>query len=202
MGNRLTRIYTRTGDDGTTALGDGSRIDKDSLRIEACGTVDELNSMIGLVLTQATSEELRACLVEVQQTLFDLGGELSLPAQTLIQRPQTEWLELWLNHFNGQLPPLKDFVLPGGSLPAAYCHVARTVCRRAERRLVTLARTEAVNPESLAYLNRLSDFLFVIGRMLARMGGHHEPIWQRDREPPLPRVDSAVPPCHNAPPLR
>ncbi|AAU92149.1 MULTISPECIES: cob(I)yrinic acid a,c-diamide adenosyltransferase [Methylococcus] len=194
MGNRLTRIYTRTGDDGTTGLGDGCRTGKDSLRIEACGTVDELNSVIGLVLTQATSEELRACLVEVQQTLFDLGGELSLPGQPSIQRRQTEWLEVWLNHFNARLPPLEDFVLPGGSLAAAHCHVARTVCRRAERRLVALARGEAVNPESLAYLNRLSDFLFVVARMLARMGGHHEPIWHRDREPPRPRVDSAVMP--------
>ncbi|QJD30302.1 cob(I)yrinic acid a,c-diamide adenosyltransferase [Methylococcus geothermalis] len=202
MGNRLTRIYTRTGDDGTTGLGDGGRTDKDSLRIEACGAVDELNSTLGVVLTQATSEELRTCLAEVQQTLFDLGGELSLPGQTLMQARQTEWLEAWLNHFNGQLPPLKDFVLPGGSLPAAYCHVARTVCRRAERRLVALARAESVNPASLAYLNRLSDFLFVVARMLARMGGHHEPIWRRDREPPLPRVDSAVLPCHNAPPRK
>jgi cob(I)alamin adenosyltransferase len=202
MGNRLTRIYTRTGDDGTTGLGDGRRTGKDSLRIEACGTVDELNSALGVVLTQATSEELRACLVEVQQTLFDLGGELSLPGQALIQRRQTEWLETWLDHFNAHLPPLKDFVLPGGNLPASFCHVARTVCRRAERRLAALARAESVNPESLAYLNRLSDFLFVVARLLARMGGHHEPMWSREREPPLPRVDSAVSPCHNAPPLR
>lgn len=201
MGNRLTRIYTRTGDDGTTGLGDGRRTGKDSLRIEACGTVDELNSALGVVLTQATSEELRACLVEVQQTLFDLGGELSLPGQALIQRRQTEWLETWLDHFNAHLPPLKDFVLPSGNLPASYCHVARTLCRRAERRLVALARAESVNPESLAYLNRLSDFLFVAARALARMGGHREPMWIREREPPLPRVDSAVSPCHNASPL-
>ncbi|MDD2769028.1 MAG: cob(I)yrinic acid a,c-diamide adenosyltransferase [Methylococcus sp.] len=194
MGHRLTKIYTRTGDDGSTGLGDGRRVGKDSLRIEVCGTIDELNSTLAVVLTQATSEAVRACLAEIQQTLFDLGGELSLPGQALVCARHTEWLESWLDCFNEHLPPLKDFVLPGGSLAASYCHVARSICRRGERKLVALARTEPVNPEALAYLNRLSDFLFVVARALARMGGHHEPIWCRDREPPWPRVDSAESP--------
>lgn len=194
MGHRLTKIYTRTGDDGSTGLGDGRRIGKDSLRIEVCGAIDELNSTLAVVLTQATSEAVRACLAEIQQTLFDLGGELSLPGQALVCARHTEWLESWLDCFNEHLPPLKDFVLPGGSLAASYCHVARSICRRGERKLVALSRTEPVNPEALAYLNRLSDFLFVVARALARMGGHHEPIWCRDREPPWPRVDSAESP--------
>jgi cob(I)alamin adenosyltransferase len=200
MGHRLTRIYTRTGDDGTTGLGDGSRTRKDSLRVETYGTVDELNSQIGVVLAYPTTEAIRVCLTEIQHTLFDLGGELSLPSQSLLQASHIEWLERWLDDFNEKLPPLEDFILPGGNPPAAHCHVARAVCRRTERLLVALSRSEHVNPQSIIYLNRLSDLLFVIARILARMGGHREPLWRKNREIPWPRVDSTLLPCHNAPP--
>lgn len=177
MGNRLSKIYTRTGDKGTTGLGDGSRVDKDSLRVETFGTVDELNSLVGLVLASDLDDKVRACLTRTQHELFDLGGELCMPGYTLIPETCVTQLETDLDGFNEDLPPLKDFILPGGSESAARCHLARTVCRRAERLLVSLAKNEDINEISLRYLNRLSDLLFVIARVLARAHGGSEVLW-------------------------
>ena len=182
MGNRLTKIYTRTGDDGTTGLGDGARVPKESLRVEAYGTVDETNSAIGVVLAVATlPAAVRQCLTEVQHDLFDLGGELCIPGYRTIVPGYIERLESQLDGFNEELPPLKDFILPGGGPAAAACHVARAVCRRAERRCWSLARVEEVAPDALKYLNRLSDLLFVLARALARHEQGSETIWQRAR---------------------
>lgn len=181
MGNRLSKIYTRTGDGGTTGLGDGSRTDKDSARVEAYGTVDELSSAIGVMLSHPMPEEVSAPLVEVQHNLFDLGGELCVPGYTVITETQVHWLESVLDEHNAGLPPLKDFILPGGGPAAAACHLARTICRRAERRVYTLGREESINPQGLTYLNRLSDLLFVFGRVLARLEGGSEVLWQRNR---------------------
>ncbi len=181
MGNRLSKIYTRTGDAGTTGLGDGSRTEKDAARVEAYGTVDELSSVIGMLLAQDLPESIAGILIEVQHNLFDLGGELCVPGYSAIVPAQVEWLEQKLDEHNADLPPLKDFILPGGGPAASVCHLARTVCRRAERRVHTLGREEDVNPQGLAYLNRLSDLLFVFGRVLARREGGSEVIWQRDR---------------------
>lgn len=182
MGNRLSKIYTRTGDDGSTGLGDGSRVAKDSLRVAAYGTVDEANSCIGVVLAQAgVPEAVARCLTRVQHQLFDLGGELCIPGMALIQTVDIEGLERDLDGFNDPLPPLKDFILPGGSAAAAHCHVARTVTRRAERDVIALARTEDVRPQAIHYLNRLSDLLFVIARVLARECGAGEVLWRRDQ---------------------
>ncbi len=181
MGNRLSKIYTRTGDKGDTGLGDGSRVDKDSLRVEAFGCVDELNSHIGLLLAQAAvPAAMRATLIDVQHDLFDLGGELCIPGHQAIHDAHIERLEQALDALNADLPPLQEFILPGGNIAAATAHVARTVCRRAERRVVSLARHEAVNAPVLGYLNRLSDLLFVIARVLARADGG-EVLWRRDR---------------------
>ena len=177
MGNRLSKIYTRTGDKGVTGLGDGSRVDKDSLRVEAYGTVDELNSAVGTVLAAGLPEDIRQCLLRVQHELFDLGGELCMPGTLLIPESYTEHLEQDLDAFNANLPPLKDFILPGGSEAAARCHLARTIARRAERRVVSLAHEQAVNDASIRYLNRLSDLLFVIARVLARADGGKEVLW-------------------------
>lgn len=177
MGNRLSKIYTRTGDSGTTGLGDGERVNKDSLRVESYGTVDELNSVIGLLLTADVLSDVQSTLNRVQHELFDLGGELCMPGTTLIPDAYVEGLENDLDALNQDLPPLKDFILPGGTEAAARCHVARTVCRRAERCVVALARDEEVNPVSVRYLNRLSDYLFVAARVLARAGGGKEVIW-------------------------
>ena len=177
MGNRLSKIYTRTGDKGTTGLGDGSRVDKDHLRVETYGTVDELNSFVGLVLTCEIDESIRACLTRTQHELFDLGGELCMPGYTLVPEICVDQLENDLDRFNADLPPLQDFILPGGSEAAARCHVARTVCRRAERLMVSLGKVEEINVVSLRYLNRLSDLLFVIARVLARANGGQEVLW-------------------------
>jgi cob(I)alamin adenosyltransferase len=177
MGNRLSKIYTRTGDKGVTGLGDGSRVDKDSLRVEAYGTVDELNSAVGFVLCADLPDEVRTCLTRVQHELFDLGGELCMPGTTLIPDRFVDGLEHDLDGFNEDLPPLKDFILPGGSESAARCHMARTVARRAERRVISLAHNEAVNEATIRYLNRLSDLLFVTARVLARRDGGSEVIW-------------------------
>ena len=182
MGHRLSKIYTRTGDDGTTGLGDGSRTDKDSLRVEAYGTVDEANSAIGVVLASGTVPDgVRACLVDVQHDLFELGGELCIPGHAAIEAAFIDKLEKQLDAFNDGLPPLKDFILPGGSPAAAACHLARTIVRRAERRVSSLAKEEDVRREVLRYLNRLSDLLFVVARVLARDAGGSEVIWDRDR---------------------
>jgi len=177
MGNRLSKIYTRTGDKGTTGLGDGSRVDKDNLRVEAYGTVDELNSAVGLVLATELPHRIRACLTRTQHELFDLGGELCMPGTTLIPDTYIDGLEKDLDAFNEDLPALKDFILPGGSESAARCHLARTIARRAERRVISLAHNETVNKASIRYLNRLSDLLFVIARVLARDGGGSEVLW-------------------------
>jgi cob(I)alamin adenosyltransferase len=177
MGNRLSKIYTRTGDDGTTGLGDGSRVDKDSPRVAAYGTVDELNSAVGLVLASDLPEAARDCLTRIQHELFDLGGELCLPGAEMIPDDYVAELETDLDAFNEALPPLEDFILPGGSDAAARCHVARAVCRRAERALVSLGRDEELNPVSLRYLNRLSDLLFVVARVVARRAGASEVTW-------------------------
>jgi len=187
MGNRLTRIYTRTGDDGTTGLGDGTRIAKDHLRIEAYGTLDELNSQLGALLACGCPSPVAECLAEIQQSLFDIGGELCIPGHSVITADAAAWLETWLDHWNDALPPLQDFVLPGGNAAAAACHLARTVCRRAERLMVRLGHTERVNPFSLTYVNRLSDLLFVVARILARQAGGDEVLWRKDRTRPLPR---------------
>lgn len=181
MGHRLSKIYTRTGDAGTTGLGDGTRTEKDAARVEAYGTVDELSSVVGMLRSQALPGGVDTVLVEVQHNLFDLGGELCVPGYSAIASSQVAWLEQKLDAWNADLPPLKDFILPGGGPAASVCHLARTVCRRAERRVHTLAREEAVNPEGMAYLNRLSDLLFVLGRVLARAEGGSEVLWQRDR---------------------
>ena len=181
MGNRLSKIYTKTGDDGTTGLGDGTRVAKDSARVAAYGTVDELNSAIGVVLSQGVPPEVRETLTQVQHDLFDLGGELCIPGMAMIHEADVERLEQTLDKFNEDLPPLKDFILPGGGLAAACTHVARTTCRRAEREVVTLAASESVRAEAIHYLNRLSDLLFVVARVLARAAGHGEVLWQHER---------------------
>lgn len=182
MGNRLSKIYTRTGDDGSTGLGDGSRIAKDSLRVGAYGTVDELNSTIGIVLAcEGVDDAVRETLTQVQHDLFDLGGELCIPGMAMVHDGDIDRLENVLDTFNEPLPPLKDFILPGGGMAASCCHLARTVCRRAEREVVALARTEDVRPQAQRYLNRLSDLLFVICRVLARNSGHGEVLWQHER---------------------
>ena len=180
MGNRLTKIYTRTGDDGTTGLGDGSRVAKESLRVEAYGTVDETNSAIGVVLaTEPLPDAVRTCLIAIQHDLFSLGGELCIPGHRMISADFVLRLETQLDAFNETLPPLKEFILPGGGAAAAACHLARTICRRAERHCWTLARSETVAPELLQYLNRLSDLLFVIARVLARAHPGGEVTWKR-----------------------
>jgi cob(I)alamin adenosyltransferase len=179
MGHRLTKIYTRTGDDGSTGLGDGSRAPKNSLRIEGIGAVDELNSQVGVLLAEAgLSREVRDCLTTVQHELFDLGGELSIPGRSAVVESQVTHLENVLDALNENLPPLKEFILPGGTRAAALCHVARAVCRRVERRVVALAQAEPVSPVSLRYLNRLSDLLFVMCRSINRDGGAGDVLWQ------------------------
>lgn len=201
MGNRLTKIYTRTGDDGTTGLGDGSRVAKDDPRVEAYGAVDELNSLIGVVLAAPSlTAEVRDCLTECQHELFDLGGELCIPGHRMIGAAQVARLEQALDAMNDPLPPLKDFILPGGGPAAAACHVARAVARRAERRVWTLAKAEgqsadahegapetaaavpAVNAEAAKYLNRLSDLLFVMARVMARHESGQEVLWRHERQ--------------------
>ncbi|MHB1283408.1 MAG: cob(I)yrinic acid a,c-diamide adenosyltransferase [Metallibacterium scheffleri] len=179
MGNRLSKIYTRTGDDGSTGLGDGSRVQKDAARVGAYGSVDELNSVLGMLLAAHPPASMAAELTRIQHTLFDLGGELCIPGMALIEPVDIEWLEHTLDRYNADLPPLKDFILPGGGMAAATCHLARTVCRRAERETVTLAHAEPVRAEVLGYLNRLSDLLFVLARVLARADGAGEVLWQR-----------------------
>jgi len=181
MGHRLSKIYTRTGDQGSTGLGDGTRVEKDSVRVAAYGTVDELNSVIGLLLSNTLADVMRRKLEEIQHDLFDLGGELCIPGHTVIDAPQVTALETYLDELNEELPPLKEFILPGGGPGAAACHLARAVCRRAERKVVTLARNENVSNHSLAYLNRLSDLLFVMARVLARQEGGSEVLWDRTR---------------------
>jgi cob(I)alamin adenosyltransferase len=181
MGNRLTKIYTRTGDDGSTGLSDGTRIAKDHPRIETIGAVDELNSAIGIVLAQVPPVSLASMLTAIQHTLFDLGGELSMPETSCVPGEQVTLLEQWLDTLNAELPPLKEFILPGGSPAASACHLARAICRKAERRLHTLSQCETVNPAAMGYLNRLSDLLFVMARELNRVAGQPDVFWRHER---------------------
>jgi cob(I)alamin adenosyltransferase len=178
MGYRLSKIYTRTGDDGSTGLGDGSRVPKDDVRVETYGTVDELNSAIGFLLTHSLPEPIASLLTNIQHTLFDLGGELSIPGRVVIEAPQVTRLEVELDRLNTGLTPLKEFILPGGSSAAAACHLARAICRRAERLAVALNREQSVNLVSIQYLNRLSDLLFVIARALNQAAGIPDVLWQ------------------------
>ncbi|NJC29206.1 cob(I)alamin adenosyltransferase [Xanthomonas arboricola] len=182
MGNRLSRIYTRTGDDGSTGLGDGSRTGKDALRVNAYGTVDEANSAIGVLLAApGVPEAIAGLLTTIQHQLFDLGGELCIPGHAAIDRADIDALERQLDLFNDTLPPLKEFILPAGGEAAARCHLARTIVRRAERETVALSRQESVRSEAIGYLNRLSDLLFVLARVLARADGQQEVLWRHDR---------------------
>jgi cob(I)alamin adenosyltransferase len=181
MANRLTKIYTRTGDTGTTGLADGSRVPKDAPRIEALGAVDELNSHVGALLAETIPDEVRGWLTDVQHDLFDLGGELSSPGHTLLAAAHVQRLERTLDEVNAGLPALKDFVLPGGSRAAAQAHVARAVCRRAERRVLVLMRENALAAVVLQYLNRLSDLLFVLARELNRHAGKGDVLWQQGK---------------------
>lgn len=182
MGNRLSKIYTRTGDDGSTGLADGNRVAKDAQRIEAMGTVDELNCHIGLLIEQLAGEQdLTDAMRRVQHHLFDIGGEFAIPGSTVIGEQHIQWLEGTLDDLNADVPPLKNFVLPGGSPAAAQCHLARAVCRRAERVVVSLSHQDAINPGARQYLNRLSDLLFVVARVLARKADGEEILWEQHR---------------------
>ena len=183
MGHRLSKITTRTGDAGETGLGDGARVAKDSARIAALGDIDELNSAIGFALSEEIPPEVRAVLEQVQHDLFDLGGELSIPGHSLLKEQQVENLEHSVEEWNSKLSPLKEFILPGGSRAAAAAHLARTVCRRAERALVALGRSEPVGDAARRYLNRLSDLLFVAGRSLNRAAGGGDVQWKHKRKP-------------------
>jgi len=183
MGHRLSKITTRTGDAGETGLGDGARVAKDSARVAALGDIDELNSAIGVVLAQEVPADVRALLEQVQHDLFDLGGEVSIPGHILLTEKQVKDLETALERWNADLPPLKEFILPGGSRAAAAAHLARTVCRRAERTLVALGRREPVGDLARRYLNRLSDLLFVAGRSLNRAAGGGDVQWKHKRKP-------------------
>ncbi|MCY1211800.1 cob(I)yrinic acid a,c-diamide adenosyltransferase [Achromobacter veterisilvae] len=177
MANRLSVIATRTGDDGTTGLGDGSRAPKDAPRIAALGDVDELNSAIGLLLTEALPAEVSADLSAIQHDLFDMGAELCIPGHVALTDEQVARLDARLAHYNATLPPLREFILPGGSRGAAQAHVARTVCRRAERAVVSLARVDPVNPPVRQYLNRLSDLMFVLARCINQHAGQKDTFW-------------------------
>jgi cob(I)alamin adenosyltransferase len=181
MGHRLSKIVTRTGDAGETGLGDGSRVSKDSPRIEAIGAVDELNSILGVLLAEPLPGAVAHCLTDVQHDLFDLGGELSIPGYVAVTEGHVTRVEAAVETFNADLAPLKEFILPGGTRAAALAHVARTVCRRAERSLIRLAAVEAVSERSRIYLNRLSDLLFVLARAINRAGGSTDVLWQKDR---------------------
>jgi cob(I)alamin adenosyltransferase len=181
MGHRLSKIVTKTGDAGTTGLGDGSRVPKDSPRIAAIGAVDELNSTVGVLLAEALPPAVTDCLVAVQHDLFDLGGELSIPGAAVMTREHVARLEADVERFNADLAPLKEFILPGGTRAAALAHVARTVCRRAERALVEAAKSEAIGDAARIYLNRLSDLLFVLARALNRAAGRADVMWRKQR---------------------
>ena len=178
MVNWLTQIYTKTGDEGKTGLGDGTRVAKFSTRIECLGNVDELNSIIGLILTEKVSQT--NTLKKIQHDLFDIGGELSIPNYKKIDLKKVSFLEQELDRMNDTLPPLKDFILPGGSKAASYCHLGRTVCRRVERNLFLLNDKEEVNKNALKYINRLSDFLFVLARYINKENNVDDILWQKD----------------------
>ncbi|MFC7297768.1 cob(I)yrinic acid a,c-diamide adenosyltransferase [Herminiimonas aquatilis] len=181
MGNRLSKITTRTGDNGTTGLGDGSRVDKDALRVHAMGDVDELNSHLGLLLCEDMAPALREELISIQHDLFDMGGELCIPGYTLIHDAQVARLDALLAKYNADLPSLQEFILPAGSRAAAQAHVCRTVCRRAERAIVSLGKAEKMNDNPRQYMNRLSDLLFVLSRVLNRYAGAGDVLWEKER---------------------
>jgi len=189
-GYRLSRIVTRTGDMGLTGLSDGKRIAKDSARIEALGDVDELNCAIGLILAHQPPKEIRRCLDEVQQSLFEVGAEISHPGADRIRKKEVSHLEKQLEFFNATLPPLREFIMPGGTPVMAASHLARSICRRAERHVVTLNTQEALNPELIAFLNRLSDLLFVVARVLGQATSSSEVQW---RPMPPPRDPKKTP---------
>ena len=182
MGNRLSKIATRTGDNGTTGLGDGSRTGKDSARIASLGDVDELNSFVGLLLCEDMPADLREELVTIQHDLFDLGGELCIPGYQMIKEEHVERLDALLAKYNATLPVLKEFILPAGSRAASIAHVCRTVCRRAERSIVTLGKDEAIHDHPRQYVNRLSDLMFVLARVLNRYAGGSDVLWQHERK--------------------
>ena len=181
MGNRLSKIATRTGDNGTTGLGDGSRVDKDALRVHAMGDVDELNSHLGLLLCEDMAPALREELISIQHDLFDMGGELCIPGYTLIHDAQVARLDALLAKYNADLPSLQEFILPAGSRGASQAHVCRTICRRAERSIVSLGKAEKMNDNPRQYMNRLSDLLFVLSRMLNRFAGGGDVLWEKER---------------------
>jgi cob(I)alamin adenosyltransferase len=181
MGNRLSKIATRTGDDGSTGLGDGSRVGKDDLRVHAMGDVDELNSQLGLLLCEGMPADLREELISIQHDLFDLGGELCIPGYQIITEVQVARIDALLEKYNADLPALKDFILPAGSRAASLAHVCRTICRRAERAIVSLGKAEAIHENPRRYVNRLSDLLFVLSRVLNRFAGGGDVLWQKDR---------------------
>lgn len=179
MANRLTKIYTRTGDDGTTGMADGSRLAKDELLVHAIGEIDELNSQLALVASYAPD-----CFVgtvhAIQNDLFNVGAELTMN-ECMIKHRHIVTLEQSLDILNDSLTPLKEFILPGGGVAASYCHVARSVCRRCERGLVSLNKSKTLNSELMAYINRLSDYLFVLARAMSKEEGKHETYWQSER---------------------
>ena len=182
MGNRLSKIATRTGDKGETGLGDGSRVAKDSARIQALGDIDELNSSIGVLLVEKIPASIREALLQIQHGLFDLGGEMCIPGHTMLTAAHVVHLDRLLATYNKGLPPLKEFILPGGTRAAGLAHLARTVCRRAERSVVALGRAEQVGEAPRQYLNRLSDLLFVLGRALNRAGRRGDVLWRHERK--------------------
>jgi cob(I)alamin adenosyltransferase len=182
MGNRLSKIVTRTGDAGTTGLGDGSRVGKDCLRIDCIGEIDELNSTVGVLLAEPLPENVRTALLRIQNDLFDLGGEICIPGSSYISEEHVARLEELAAQFNAELPPLKNFILPGGTRPASLAHLARSVCRRVERRIVSLGNSEEVSEFARKYLNRLSDLLFIFGRTLNQVSGQGDVLWVQAKD--------------------
>ena len=182
MGNRLSKIVTRTGDAGTTGLGDGTRVAKDSSRIAAIGEIDELNSSLGALLAEDLPNAIRDAVLNTQHDLFDLGGEICIPGSSAIGEEHINRLETLISQFNDELPPLKEFILPGGTRAAALSHLARAICRRAERQIVNLGNTERVNEAARKYVNRLSDLLFVFGRALNKVEGRNDVLWEHSRD--------------------
>ena len=181
MANRLTKITTRTGDAGTTGLADGSRVGKDAPRIAALGEVDELNSLLGVILCEEMPTEARELLIGIQHDLFDLGGQLAVPGASFLTESQLTRIEAAVDRYNGELSPLKEFILPGGTRAASLAHLARTVCRRAERAVVAVGKSESISDAARKYLNRLSDLLFVLGRWLNKAAGSGDTLWQKGR---------------------
>ncbi len=181
MANRLTKIYTSTGDDGTTGLANGLRVDKSSIRVEVMGNIDELNSLIGVVEASDIPDDISGYLLNIQHRLFDMGGEIAVPGKATLAPSSVERIEELIDTYNEDLPALKEFILPGGSLTASICHLARSVCRRVERSLVSMSRSEYVNPETIRYINRLSDLLFVLARTLNQGKGGKEIFWDSER---------------------